>query len=846
MNTITKLFSLLLLSFITSFVYSQGACVNADFSNNNFNNWVAKYGSFNNPSLSTGVVNGRHTIMSPGVDPNSCGNLQMVPPGSTTSARLGNSVTGAQAEQLIYTLNVTQQNALFVYKYAVVLEDAGHTAADQPSFNIRLLNSSGVAIGGNCGAYSVYAGQAGQNFLTCGGARYLPWTAIAVDLTPYIGQTISIEFTTKDCSQSAHYGYAYISAECMPLQVSVAYCIGQNTVGLSGPSGFSSYSWYYVDPVTGANVVIGSGQTITITSPVNGQVYYAQMTSFSNQGNCSVTTSATIQPTSITANFTNTTACLNAPTQFTDASTVINGNTNQWFWDFGDGTTSTLQNPTHVYTANGTYSVLFVATTPGGCFDTIVQQITPLSSPVPAFTVSPNCINSPIIFTNQTTDTLPLTYSWTFGDGGTSTLTDPTHVYNQINTFTATLFATNTNGCTTTASQTITMHALPVVNAGADFTICPGVPFVLSGSGASTYTWDHGVTNGVGHTANYTQTYTVTGTSIYGCTATDQITVIILPLAPVSAGPDISLCPGDAVTLTGAGALTYSWNNGVVNGVSFVPTVTRNYILTGTDANGCAIKDTVTVTVNSLPVVNGGPDITICANIPITLSGYGAQTYVWTDNVVDGVPFINPTGTYSYTVTGTDANGCVNTDIVNVTIVDWPVANFVPSDTLGSPLFPVTFTNNSSNGITYTWNFQNTKTAQTPDPTDQYTEYTTEGLYPVSLIADNGVCQDTMIVMIHVIPWPTPEIVTPNVFSPNGDQANDVFKLPLIGGSALKTMIFNRWGQLMAEFDGTDTGWDGTVNGEEASEGVYFYRYTYIDMNGNPYDGHGFLHLIRK
>jgi hypothetical protein len=204
----------LLFIFITSFfsaalplwAQNNAGCPNANFSMGNFTNWQGFTGNYSNPAASMGIVAGRHTVITAqGNDPFSCGGLQMIPPGSNFSARLGNSGTGAQGEQLRYTLNVTPQNALFIYKYAVVLEDPGHPPNAQPVFQMRLLDQNGTQIGGNCGQYTVYAGQPGQNFQTCGGVKWLPWTIVGVNLTAYTGQNVTIEFTTKDCDYSGHW-----------------------------------------------------------------------------------------------------------------------------------------------------------------------------------------------------------------------------------------------------------------------------------------------------------------------------------------------------------------------------------------------------------------------------------------------------------------------------------------------------------------------------------------------------------------------------------------------------------------------------------------------------------------
>jgi gliding motility-associated-like protein len=232
-------------------------------------------------------------------------------------------------------------------------------------------------------------------------------------------------------------------------------------------------------------------------------------------------------------------------------------------------------------------------------------------------------------------------------------------------------------GCDSLVNVTLIVNPLPPVNAGLDQTVCDGVQVTLSGSGAQSYTWDNGITDGIAFTPSVgTTTYTVTGTDANGCVNTDQVDVTVNPLPVVNAGVDQTVCDGVQVTLSGSGAQTYAWDNGVVDGVAFTsPVGTTTYTVTGTDANGCVGSDQVDVTVNPLPVVNAGLDQTVCEGIQVTLSGSGAQTYAWDNGVVDGVAFTSPIGTTTYTVTGTDINGCVNTDQVDVTVNPLPAVN---------------------------------------------------------------------------------------------------------------------------------------------------------------------------
>ncbi|MFM7758480.1 MAG: T9SS type A sorting domain-containing protein [Crocinitomicaceae bacterium] len=179
--------------------------------------------------------------------------------------------------------------------------------------------------------------------------------------------------------------------------------------------------------------------------------------------------------------------------------------------------------------------------------------------------------------------------------------------------------------------------------------------------------WSDGTTNqnSIQVQPTQTTTYSVTVSDGVG-TCTDSITIQVNN-PQVNAGSDLSVCEGETATLTATGAETYAWDNGVINGVAFTPSATTSYTVTGTDANGCQNTDQVTVNVNALPTVNAGADQTVCAGETVTLSGSGANVYSWNNSVSNGVAF-TPIATTSYTVTGTDANGCVNSDTIQVNV----------------------------------------------------------------------------------------------------------------------------------------------------------------------------------
>jgi len=263
------------------------------------------------------------------------------------------------------------------------------------------------------------------------------------------------------------------------------------------------------------------------------------------------------------------------------------------------------------------------------------------------------------------------TYSWTGGITNGAPFT-PAASQTYIVTGTA------ANGCTDKDTVQVNIYPQPSVSAGPDVTVCTGSSVTLNGSGASTYSWSGGISNGVPFTPAATTTYTVTGTSLNGCTNTDAVTVTVASSLNVSAGPDQFVCPGNAVTLTGTGALIYSWTNGVTDGVPFAPAGTQTYIVTGTDGGSCSDKDTVVVNILTAPTVSAGSDVSVCAGSSVTLSGSGASTYSWTGGVTNGSSF-TPAATTTYTVTGTDANGCTNTDAVIVTVNPLPTVGITPS-----------------------------------------------------------------------------------------------------------------------------------------------------------------------
>ncbi len=274
------------------------------------------------------------------------------------------------------------------------------------------------------------------------------------------------------------------------------------------------------------------------------------------------------------------------------------------------------------------------------------------------------------------------------------------------------LYIENSTYACVDSSNTISIvvNNLPIVSAiASDSSICVGQTITFNGQGASTYSWNNSVTNGTAISPNASGTYSVTGTDVYGCTNSDDVSIVVNNLPTVSAtASDSSICVGQTITFNGQGATTYTWDNSVTNGTAISPNTSGTYAVTGTDANGCTNSDDVSIVVNNLPTVSAvASDSSICIGQSVTFTGEGATSYAWDNSVANGTA-ISPNTSGTYAVTGTDANGCVNTDEVSIVVNNLPTVDLGADITKCDYEAPITL--NAGSHTSYLWN-NNTTTA---------------------------------------------------------------------------------------------------------------------------------------
>ncbi|MFN8142839.1 MAG: PKD domain-containing protein [Bacteroidia bacterium] len=567
------------------------------------------------------------------------------------------------------------------------------------------------------------AGYSGMNYSWTNGATT---QTIVVNTAGTYGVTVT---DTSGCS-----GAITVTAQVNLLPVvnfsASSVCIGASTQFTDASSvaggSIASWNWDFGDTTT-------SNQQNPSHTYANPGTYTATLTTVSAAGcSGSATQTVTVNPLPV-ADFSASNACTNTAIAFNDLSSVSTGNITGFNWNFGDGSTASTQNPSHAYSTAGNYTVSLQVTTAGGCSSSITHPVTIHPSPVAAFTTTPVCLGSPTTFLNNSSISTGsiASHFWDFSDTYTSTQSAPSHTFTGAGTYQVNLIVTSGNGCSDTVTQAVTINPLPVANAGTDQSLCSGNSATLTASGGTSYVWAPGGQTGAGITVSPStnSTYTVTVTDANGCTASDQVNVLVNSLPVVIAGPDKNICIGANTTLTAGTTATCVWNPGNFTGLSYTvnPTSTTSYIVTGTDINGCINRDTVTVTVNPLPSVSAGPDQSICIGSTISFTATGASTYQWNPIGNTGASvLITPSANSTYTVIGTDANGCVNSDIVSVTVNPIPVVNLYPA--FLCPGFSTTL-DAGNTGSTFSWS------------TGEFTQaitVTDSGNYTVVVTSPNG------------------------------------------------------------------------------------------------------------
>lgn len=551
------------------------------------------------------------------------------------------------------------------------------------------------------------------------------------------------------------------------------------------------------------------------------------------------------------------TGCFPLAVHFTDQSMAGSGQIVSWQWDFGDGSFSSEQHPSHTYTAPGIYSVTLRVTNSFGCVKTFTkaQAINITNGVKAAFTFTdPGACPAPATaqFTNTSTGPGPLRFQWSFGDGNSSNAINPVHTYNNNGNYTVRLVAISPQGCTDTFSI---KEAIKIGTAKADFTYpaaCINKPVTFNNITSPTparVEWDFGdATNStsINPVKTYTRPglYTVRLISHFGvCSDTIKklITVNPKPIAAFqSARQSFCSLPANVqfTSLTTGTNLQYAWDFGDGN-ISSLPNPTHTYTSDGTftvklivtSAAGCSdtLVKAAYIQVQRPRIQFSGLPKNGCAPVTITptatvLGNHTITGYQWsfgdgtTSTSATPSHTYSKTGTYDVQLTVTTASGCSDMAVYTkaVRVGEKPKANFTHTPVTVCPYDRVYFIDKSTGTIDqWFWDFGDGGTSTEQNPVHQYGD---TGWHHVRLVVYNNTCPDTIVIRNAV--YVNPPI---SIFGVD-NNCNDKFTKRFTDRSLAPKTWFWEFG-------------DGTTSTEQnpahryASTGTYRVRLTVANNN---------------
>lgn len=446
--------------------------------------------------------------------------------------------------------------------------------------------------------------------------------------------------------------------------------------------------------------------------------------------------------------------------------TLSTGTFTTYLWNTGATTESITVN-----TANG-YTV--TVSNASGCTASATDSVSVSVNPTPVITGGTIFCAGGSITLSVPFFTL---YHWSNGSvSETATVTS-------ANTYYVTV--TNINGCTGTASTTVTTHPdpTPVITTSGQTTFCNGGSDTLTTGSFVAYHWNNGVTS---QSIRVTTSgdYIVTVTDANGCTATvaENINVIQNPTPTVNPSGTIKLCDGQSLTLLSSNGIVYSWNNGSST-QDLIVNQTGTYIVTVYYGVNCsATSSPVNVNVFPIPVatISSAPTNPIlCSGDSLMLTTNSSEplTYLWNGGATTQSIWADTAGTFIVNVT--DTNACHSTSSITVSAYTNPVASF----TFSNFITTTSFTNTSANSTDYFWYFGDGNVSNHSNPTHIYSQV---GTYTVKLIVTNPCGTDSVIHTIVVTGVNTLNAPSSGTFSTYPNPAQD--QLTILFNSAKESV----------------------------------------------------------
>jgi gliding motility-associated-like protein len=656
---------------------------------------------------------------------------------------------------------------------------------------------------------------------------------------------------------------------------------------------FNDLSTLAAGPITQWTWSFGDGTQQTYTSPPFSHIYsltgsYTVSLMIKDIANCADTftvANSVLITRPVAAFKADTFYCPLAPLQFFDTS-VGSGLT--YYWDFGDGGNSTLQNPTHGYAlANNSYTVKLKITDLVGCQDSVTKSnYIDIRSPKPAFDIVDSvgiCLPLITSFTFKGTDYK--SFYWDFGDGETTTAQNPSHFYNSYGSFTPKLYLVGPGGCIDSAQATVNVYDPGATtkilfspqtacnSLTTDFTVTtpPGFKYKFYfGDGTVDTTQQTNLTHFYATPGNYFP-YVILSDK-FGCDqGVGSGLINVYGALPVFDKDRKEFCDNGDVffinyTLNNDPIISTIWDFGdgstsTANDPSHFFAGPGQYIvkLTVTTQNQCTKSFSDTIRVYKTPVLYIVGKDTVCINSNEGFEGVLTSpdsTIKWqwtlgngaTAQIQNPTVLYSSTGNYNIQLIATNKLGCADTAAHAVVVVPLPTAAPVANPvTIISGAAAQLNMNYTGPIVSYNWlPVQHLDCTNCPQPVAN-PQFTTD--YRVQ-VQDRYGCKNSGDIIVKVI-CNGQNFFIPNTFSPNGDGVNDIFYLRGAGLFRVKSlMVFNRWGEVVfekREFPVNDplSGWDGNYKGKKAKPDVYVYQIEIICSNGEIIKYSGNIALIQ-
>lgn len=826
-----------------------------------FSSWV----TFNNPATCTWTYGGStDNCFVINSDPNAYDpiaggtNIKKIPTGYTKSTRINCPVAGGNSNMLTYDLEVTDQNCLLTFNYAMVLEAPGHSGYENPFFQIEVVSlnmSSGAPVeAGRIDPCAFFEVIGNNNPLPAGwgtfsGGIWQNWRQISMNLTNYLGERVRIKVTLAGCEPTGHYAYGYFVGRVGPSVLNVNACGNEgNAAIVEAPSGFQSYEWYanpgdlpesqlgniaststplYQSTATATVPANNTFSLSTATYNTNGEYYFVKVTSPSSSSTvpgCVAymkTRVQTIKPVpnfstlidcQLTASFTNTTFF---PLEDQE------GEVKQYLWDFGDGTTAnyistdltteTNISPTHTYSTAGTYTVRLLAKY-NDCEQELVQEIIIPETPSFSLIDSTICMGSTIgISIQNPAVTNNVTYTWT-NPNDPNPFVGPlyTATFNQR---TEIIVEAVSPSCNYKDTVIIDVQEFPDITLIGDTMLCDGETAYIT------------ATDATGNTQQMQWSFTDPG-----------IPPQFNPNQPVTSNPIFEYTPTGDMTI---------------------------YLIART-SQGCMGSKSITISITDPKAVAN--KYKVCPGDPVILTGLDAVNYSWTSNPADPTlpttlsadpVTAHPQETTIYTMKGYGASGCNSERTLKVTVIPYPEAAISYSPTYVDVDNPVlSLRDISTYGVSSHWAISDGTTSESRSFSHRFNDVSGQNVEIYLTTFNELGCSDTASI---IVPIELFSVWVPSGFTPDGDGSNDRFFFRSLNKlNDVKFEVYNKWGERLYLLDkeildcsnypdiSSSLGWDGKYNGKEVPVGSYVWRLTYKRLgNERIYDKSGTINVIR-